>query len=63
MALDHSTVSSLRFLFAFVFGLVGAAAGFRYLGGFGIPGIAGAALVGAFVGWNSVDLFKGRPHK
>ncbi len=63
MALDHSTVRSLRWLFGAVFGLVGAAAGYRYLGGYGIVGVAGAAAVGAFVGWNFVDLFKGRPQK
>jgi len=63
MALDHSTVRSLRWLFGAVFGLVGAAAGFRYLQDLGAAGIAGAAAVGAFVGWNFVDLFKGRSHK
>ncbi len=63
MSLDHNTVVSLRVLFAIVFGLVGTAAGFRYLAGFGIAGIGGATVVGGIIGWNAVDFIKGRPHK
>jgi hypothetical protein len=61
--MDFATVRFLRVVFAITGGLIGAAAGYRYLAGFPIFGPIGGAVVGAIVGWNSVDLIKGRAHK
>lgn len=61
--MDFGTVRFLRIVFAVAGALVGAAAGFRYLSAFPIFGPAGGAVVGAVVGWNAVDLIKGRAHK
>lgn len=58
--MDFETVRFLRVVFAFVAGLVGAAGGLRY---FGTLGAIGGLVVGLLVGWNLVDLVKGRPQK
>jgi nucleoside recognition membrane protein YjiH len=63
MALDFATVRFLRILFAIVVGLVGAGAGMRYLPSLSVISIVGGFLLGALVGWNLVDLFKGRAQK
>lgn len=60
MAMDFETVKYLRFIFAVVFAFVGGAGGMKYFGPFGA---IGGAFVGYLVGWNAVDLFKGRAHK
>lgn len=60
MAMDFETVKFLRFLFGVVFLFIGAAAGYKY---FGVLGAAGGAFIGYVVGWNAVDLVKGRAHK
>jgi hypothetical protein len=60
MAMDFETVRFLRVLFGLVFLAVGAAAGYR---SFGPLGAAGGALAGYVIGWNAVDLFKGRARK
>ena len=61
--MDFGTVRYLRFVFAITGALVGSAAGYRYLSAFPILGPIGGAVVGAIVGWNAVDLIKGRAHK
>jgi divalent metal cation (Fe/Co/Zn/Cd) transporter len=61
--MDFATVRFLRVVFAITGALVGAAAGYRYLGGFHIFGPAAGAVVGAVIGWNMIDLIKGRAHK
>lgn len=61
--MDFATVRFLRIVFAITGSLIGAAAGYRYLSGFPIFGPIGGAVVGAFIGWNTVDLIKGRAHK
>ena len=61
--MDFATVRFLRIVFAITGTLIGAAAGYRYLSGFAVLGPAGGAVVGAIVGWNMVDLIKGRAHK
>lgn len=68
MSMDFETVRFMRFSFAVIFAAVGIAAGIKY-GGF-LPGPIGAygapalgAVIGAIVGWNAVDLIKGRAHK
>ena len=61
--MDFATVRFLRVVFAITGALVGAAAGYRYLGAFHIIGPAIGAVVGAVVGWNAIDLIKGRAHK
>ncbi len=61
--MDFGTVRFLRIVFAVAGAFVGAAAGHRYLSAFPIFGPAGGAVVGAIVGWNAVDLIKGRAHK
>jgi hypothetical protein len=60
MSMDFETVRFMRILFGLVFLVVGAAGGYIY---FGTLGAAGGALVGYVVGWNTVDLFKGRASK
>jgi len=60
MAMDFETVKFMRFLFAFVGAAIGAAAGIKY---YGTVGVIGGVVIGAIVGWNTVDLFKGRAHK
>jgi uncharacterized membrane protein len=60
MAMDFETVKFMRFLFAFVGAGIGAAAGIKY---YGVVGAIGGIVIGAIVGWNTVDLFKGRAHK
>jgi len=60
MAMDFETVKFMRFLFALVGAVIGAAAGIKY---FALPGAIGGIVVGAIVGWNTVDFFKGRAHK
>jgi len=60
MAMDFETVKFLRRLLGVVCAVIGAGVGYRYyeiLGGFG------GVLVGYAVGWNLVDLLKGRAHK
>jgi hypothetical protein len=61
--MDFALVRFLRIVFGVTGCLIGAAAGYRYLGGFPIFGPIGGAVVGAIVGWNTVDLIKGRAHK
>ena len=61
--MDFATVRFLRIIFAIAGTLIGAAAGYRYLGAFPLLGPIGGAVVGAVVGWNTVDLIKGRAHK
>ena len=60
MSMDFETVRFMRFLCAIVFAIVGAGGGTIYFGTTG--GIAGG-VIGLIVGWNVVDLFKGRAHK
>ena len=60
MAMDFETVKFLRFLFALVFAFVGVAGGLKY---YGVIGALAGCLIGYIVGWNTVDLFKGRAHK
>ena len=68
MSMDFETVKFLRIIFLVIFAMVGGAAGVKYgpmlLGAQGetIGPIIGA-VVGALVGWNAVDLVKGRAHK
>jgi divalent metal cation (Fe/Co/Zn/Cd) transporter len=61
--MDFATVRFLRIVFAITGALIGAAAGYRYLAGFPILGPAGGAVVGGIIGWNTIDLIKGRAHK
>jgi divalent metal cation (Fe/Co/Zn/Cd) transporter len=61
--MDFATVRFLRIVFAVTAGLVGAAAGYQYVTGFPVLGPVGGAVIGAVVGWNAVDLIKGRAHK
>jgi hypothetical protein len=61
--MDFATVRFLRVVFAIAGGLIGAAAGYRYLTAFPLLAPIGGAVVGAFIGWNTVDLIKGRAHK
>ena len=63
MSMDFATVRFFRIVFAVTGALIGAATGYRYLSGFQILGPAGGAVVGAIIGWNTVDLIKGRAHK
>ena len=60
MAMDFETVKFMRILFAFVGAAIGAAAGFKY---FELVGAIGGIVIGAIIGWNTVDFFKGRAHK
>ena len=68
MSMDFETVKFLRIMFLVIFAVVGGAAGVKYgpvfLGSQGelIGPIAGA-VVGGLLGWNAVDLVKGRAHK
>jgi divalent metal cation (Fe/Co/Zn/Cd) transporter len=61
--MDFATVHFLRVIFAITGALVGAAAGYRYLSVFPLLGPLAGAAIGALVGWNAVDLIKGRAHK
>jgi uncharacterized membrane protein len=60
MAMDFETVRFLRFVFAVVGFGIGGATGLRYYGTTG--GLIGC-VIGAIVGWNTPDLFKGRTQK
>ena len=60
MSMDFETVRFMRVLFAIVFAAVGGAGGIKY---FGIGGAIAGVILGAIVGWNAVDLVKGRAHK
>ncbi len=60
MAMDFETVRFLRYLFAFGGAAIGAALGRDIYGNLGL---AAGIAVGALVGWNFVDLFKGRAQK
>jgi len=60
MAMDFETVRYLRFVFALVGACVAGAAGIKY---FGVTGAFVGLAIGAVVGWNAVDLIKGRTHK
>ena len=60
MAMDFETVRQLRILFAIIGACVGGALGISYFDSTG--GYIGLA-VGAVVGWNAVDLIKGRTQK
>jgi hypothetical protein len=61
--MDFATVRFLRIVFAVTGALIGGAGGFRYLAGFPVIASIGGGIVGAIVGWNAVDLIKGRAHK
>jgi hypothetical protein len=68
MAMDFETVRFLRIIFGLIFAVVGGAAGVKYgpalVGAQGdLIGPAAGAVVGAFFGWNAVDLLKGRAQK
>lgn len=60
MAMDFETVRQLRILFGIIGACVGGAAGISYFETTG--GLIGL-VVGALVGWNAVDLIKGRTQK
>ena len=60
MAMDFETVKFLRYLFAVVFASIGGAMGVQY---YDKTGAIAGVVIGALVGWNLVDLFKGRAHK
>ena len=60
MAMDFETVKFMRFFFALVGVAIGAAAGVKY---FGLAGAIGGIVIGAIIGWNTVDFIKGRAHK
>jgi hypothetical protein len=68
MPMDFETVRFLRIIFAVIFAVVGGAAGVKYgpmlLGEqTQIIGPLAGTVLGAIVGWNLVDLVKGRAHK
>lgn len=68
MAMDFETVKFLRAVFAVIFAVVGGAAGVKYgeplIGSAGdLLGPAVGALIGVIIGWNAVDLIKGRAQK
>jgi len=58
--MDIETVRFMRRLFGVLCALIGAAAGYQY---YAMLGGVGGAFVGYAVGWNLVDLFKGRARK
>lgn len=60
MAMDFETVKFMRRLLGIVGAIIGGGVGFQY---FDLLGAAGGAVIGYVVGWNLVDLFKGRAHK
>jgi len=60
MAMDFETVKFLRRLFGILGMVIGGGFGYQY---FELLGAAGGAVVGYAIGWNLVDLFKGRAHK
>jgi small-conductance mechanosensitive channel len=60
--MDFETVHFMRIVVGIVGTVVGAGAGLKYLG-FGLTGAVAGGIVGLIVGWNAVDLFKGRTHK
>jgi len=60
MAMDFETVKFMRRLLGIVCAVIGAGLGYQY---YALLGGAGGALVGYVVGWNLVDLLKGRAHK
>ena len=60
MSMDFETVRFLRVVFALVFACVGVAGGFKY---YGLLGSVGGGFIGYIVGWNLVDLVKGRAGK
>ena len=60
MAMDFETVRFLRYVFAVVGFLIGGAAGIKY---YGTVGAVIGGVIGATVGWNTPDLFKGRTQK
>ena len=61
--MDFGTIRFLRIVFAVTGALIGAAAGYRYVPVFPLVAPAVGAVVGGVIGWNSVDLIKGRAHK
>jgi hypothetical protein len=61
--MDFATVRFLRVVFAITGTLIGAAAGYRYLPAYPLLAPIGGAVVGFIVGWNAVDLIKGRAQK
>ena len=60
MALDFETVRFLRWVFAVVGFCIGGAAGIKY---YGMTGALVGGAIGAIIGWNVPDLFKGRAQK
>ena len=68
MSMDFETVRFLRAIFLVIFAVVGGAGGVKYgptlLGAQGeLIGPIVGAVAGALLGWNTVDLFKGRARK
>ena len=60
MALDFETVRVLRWVFALIGAAAGGAIGLDY---YQLPGAVGGVLAGGVLGWNLVDMFKGRAQK
>jgi hypothetical protein len=60
MAMDFETVRYLRWVFAVVGFCIGGAAGIK---NYGTTGALIGGVVGAIIGWNVPDLFKGRTQK
>jgi hypothetical protein len=68
MSMDFETVKFLRVIFLVIFAIVGGAAGVKYgpalLGSQGeLIGPVVGAVIGGLIGWNAVDLVKGRARK
>jgi len=65
--MDFATTRFFRIVFAITGALVGGAAGYRYLSTFPMLGPTSSAIIGTIVGiivgWNAVDLIKGRTTK
>jgi hypothetical protein len=60
MAMDFETVKFMRRLFGGLCAVIGAAVGYQY---YATLGGAGGVIIGYAIGWNLVDMFKGRAHK